>query len=110
MLPDRRQLLHYRLRYEQTGRLLCAHGISYQMSFQVEMLSPELFLTVHDEIRADGEKRGLLHHFPAAHRFEVPALGFVTADARPGCLLLSTFHTFPSEYTVVKTQSLIEKV
>jgi hypothetical protein len=51
-----------------------------------------------------------LHHFPAAHRFEVPPLGFVTADARPGCLLLSTFHTFPGEYTVVKTQSLIEKV
>ena len=109
-LPDRRRLLHYRLRYEQTGRLLCAHGISYQMSFQVEVLPPEVFLTVHDEIRADGEKRGLLHHFPAAHRFEVPPLGFVTADARPGCLLLSTFHTFPGEYTVVKTQSLIEKV
>jgi hypothetical protein len=109
-LPERRRLLHYRLRYEQTGRLLCAHGISYQMSFQVEVLPPEVFLTVHDEIRADGEKRGLLHHFPAAHRFEVPPLGFVTADARPGCLLLSTFHTFPGEYTVVKTQSLIEKV
>jgi hypothetical protein len=109
-LPDRRRLLHYRLRYEQTGRLLCAHGVSYQMSFQVEVLPPEVFLTVHDEIRADGEKRGLLHHFPAAHRFEVPPLGFVTADARPGCLLLSTFHTFPGEYTVVKTQSLIEKV
>ena len=108
-LPDRRRLLHYRLRYEQTGRLLCAHGISYQMSFQVEVLPPEVFLTVHDEIRADGEKRGLLHHFPAAHRFEVPPLGFVTADARPGCLLLSTFHTFPGEYTVVKTQSLIER-
>src|SRR5207302_7677825 len=29
MLPERRRLLHYRLRYEQTGRLLCAHGISY---------------------------------------------------------------------------------
>jgi hypothetical protein len=110
MLPHRRQLLHYRLRYEQTGQLLCAHGISYQMSFQVEVLAPEVFQTIHDEIRADGEKRGLLHHFPAAHRFEVAPLGFVTADARPGCLLLSTFHTFPGEYTVVKTQSLIEKV
>ena len=110
MLPDRRQLLHYRLRYEQTGRLLCAHGISYQMSFQVEMLSPELFLTVHDEIRADGEKRGMLHYFSAGPRYELSPLGFVTADARPGCLLLSTFHTVPSEYTVVKTQSLIERV
>src|SRR5437763_455610 len=62
-LPERRRLMHYRLRYEQTGRLLCAHGISYQMSFQVEALPPEVFHTVHEEIRADGEKRGMLHHF-----------------------------------------------
>ena len=109
-LPERRRLLHYRLRQEHGGKLACAHGVHYETSFQVEVLPPEVFLTVHDEIRADGEKRGLLHHFPAAHRFEVPPLGFVTADARPGCLLLSTFHTFPGEYTVVKTQSLIEKV
>jgi hypothetical protein len=39
----------------------------------------------------------------------VAPLGFLTAEARPGCLLLSSFHTFPGEYTVVKTQSLIEK-
>jgi len=38
-----------------------------------------------------------------------PRLGFVTVEARPGCLFLSAFHTFPEEHTVVKTQSLIEK-
>jgi hypothetical protein len=36
-------------------------------------------------------------------------LGFVSVEARAGCLFLSTFHTFPDEHTVVKTQSLIEK-
>ena len=108
-LPDRRRLLHYRLRYEQTGRLLCAHGISYQMSFQVEVLPPEIFVHVHDEILADGSKRGLLHHFPSRNRLALSPLGFISADARPGCLCLSSFHTFPGEHTVVKTQSLIEK-
>ena len=39
----------------------------------------------------------------------VACLGFVLAAFRPGCLFLTTFHTFPSEHTVVKTQSLIEK-
>jgi hypothetical protein len=107
-LPGRR-LLDYRLRCEHTGRLACAHGIHYEMSFQVEVLPPEIFLHVHDEIRADGGKRGLLHNFPSHHRLTVAPLGFVTADARPGCLCLSTFHTFPGESTVVKTQSLIEK-
>jgi hypothetical protein len=54
-------------------------------------------------------QRGLLHNFPAHNRLALAPLGFVAADARPGCLCLTTFHTFPGEYTVVKTQSLIER-
>jgi hypothetical protein len=108
-LPQRRRLLDYRLRQEHTGGLACAHGVRYQMSFQVEMLPPEIFPHVHDEIVADGGKRGLLHNFPAHNRLALAPLGFVSADARPGCLCLTTFHTFPGEYTVVKTQSLIER-
>src|SRR5713226_5077365 len=37
-LPERRRLLHYRLRQEHHGKLACAHGIHYQMNFQVEVL------------------------------------------------------------------------
>jgi hypothetical protein len=108
-LPQRRRLLAFKLRGEHTGKLTCAHGVRYETSFQVEVLAPEIFLHVHDEIAADGGKRGLLHHFPAHHRLAVAPLGFITADARSGCLCLTTFHTFPIENTVVKTQSLIEK-
>lgn len=108
-LPRRRRLLNHRLRGEHSDSHRCAHGISYQTSFQVEVLPPEIFLHVHDEILADGGKRGLLHNFQPHHRLALSPLGFVTVEARAGCLILSAFHTFPDEYTVVKTQSLIEK-
>jgi len=108
-LPQRRRLLDYRLRNEHTGTLACAHGVHYQMSFQVEVLPPEIFVHVHEEILADGSKRGLLHNFPSHNRLLLAPLGFIAAEARPGCLFLSSFHTFPGEYTVIKTQSLIEK-
>jgi hypothetical protein len=108
-LPERRRLLSHRLRQEHSDTLACAHGVSYQMSFQVEVLPPEIFLHVHEEILADGSKRGLLHNFQPHHRLALAPVGFVSADARPGCLFLSAFHTFPEEYTVVKTQSLIER-
>jgi hypothetical protein len=108
LLPEKRRLLSHRLRGEQSDHLACMHGVSYQMSFQVETLPPEIFLHVHDEILADGTKRGLLHNFQPHHRLALAPLGFVTVEARAGCLFLSSFHTFPDEHTVVKTQSLIE--
>lgn len=109
LLPERRRLLHYRLRSEHTAQMACAHGVHYDTSFQVEVLPPEIFLHVHDEILADGSKRGLLHNFPSHNRLSLAPLGFISAEARPGCLILSSFHTFPTEHTVVKTQTLIEK-
>jgi hypothetical protein len=108
-LPEKRRLLHRRLRHEHSDTLTCAHGINYQMTFQVEVLPPEIFVHVHDEILADGSKRGLLHNFRPHNRLALSPLGFIAVEARPGCLFLSAFHTFPEEYTVVKTQSLIEK-
>jgi hypothetical protein len=107
-LPHRRRLLSYRLRGEHSGTLACAHGITYQTTFQVEVLPPEIFFHVHDEILADGGKRGLLHNFQPNHRLALAPLGLIAVETRAGCLFLSTFHTFPDEHTVVKSQSLIE--
>jgi Protein of unknown function DUF2617 len=108
-LPECRRLLSYRLRGEHAATFACAHGVNYQMSFQVETLPPEIFLHVHDEILADGSKRGLLHNFQPNHRLAVSPLGYIEVEARPNCLFVSTFHTFPEENTIVKSQSLIEK-
>lgn len=108
-LPQKRRLLAHRLRTEHSESLACAHGIHYQMSFQVEVLSPDIYLHVHDEILADGGKRGFLHNFQPNHRLSVAPLGFIAVETRADCLFLSTFHTFPEEHTVVKTQSLIER-
>ena len=108
-LPEKRRLLRYRLRGEHNGKVDCAHEICYQMSFQVETMVPEVFYHAHDEILADGQKRGLLHNFQPNDRMSLAPLSLISAEAKPGCLILTTFHTFPTEYTVVKSQSLIEK-
>ena len=108
-LPGYRSLLQHKMRGEHCDTLACAPGLGYQTSFQVETLPQEIFLHVHDEILRDGTKRGLLHNFRPDHRLALAPLGFVTVEAWSGCLLLSSFHTFPDEHTVVKTQSLIER-
>ncbi len=108
-LPEKRRLLSRCLKGERADAIRCTPRISYQTTFQVEVLPPEQFLHVHDEIVSDGGKRGLLHHFHPHNRLALSPLGLVTVEARAGCLFVGTFHTFPDEHTVVKTQSLIEK-
>jgi hypothetical protein len=105
-LPERAHF-RYRLRGEHCGRF-AAPGVLYQTSFQVEVLPPELFHHVHAEIVADGAKRGLLHIFAPHHRWALSPLGYMTAESRPGSLVVHAFHTFPDEHTVVKSQTLIE--
>jgi hypothetical protein len=107
-LPASNRLLNYRVKGEHADSVVCARGVRYQMSFQVEVLPEEIFLHVHDEILADGGKRGLLYNFQPNHRLSLAPLGFVTAEAGSSCLIITSFHTFPDENTVVKTQSLIE--
>ena len=106
---EQRRFLNYRMRGEHSGRFACCNNIVYQTSFQVETLPEEIFLHVHDEILADGNKRGILHNFQPNHRFAVAPLGYVVVESRPKCLFLSTFHTFPEENTIIKSQTLIEK-
>lgn len=109
LLPEKRRLLRCRMRGEHSRRLQCAHGVCYQASFQVETLKPEVFLHFHDELLADGDKRGLLHNFQPNHRLAISPLSLIAAETKRKCLMISTFHTFPAENTVVKSQTLIER-
>jgi hypothetical protein len=104
-----RRLLSHRMRGERTDSVSCGPRLTYQMSFQVETLNRETYEHVHDEIIADGTRRGLLYNFRPHNRLTLAPLGFVAVEARRGCLFFTAFHTFPDELTVVKTQSLIER-
>jgi hypothetical protein len=107
-ISERRRLLNFRLRGDHNATFKCSHGVVYQTSFQIETLAPEIFLHIHDEILADGAKRGLLHNFQPNHRLNVAPLGHVSLETRAGCLFISCCHTYPEENAVVKSQTLIE--
>lgn len=108
-LPGRGRVWRHRFLGEQADAYRASATVSYQMSAQLESLPPHVFALVHEEIVADGRRRGLLHLLPADDG-DAPPLGFITADARPGCLVVNTFHTFPAECALLKTQTLIERV
>jgi hypothetical protein len=84
--------------------------VKYEVESQVEVLEPEQFAHLHAELVADGERKGLVYHCPRGNRIGLSPLGVVIVEALPRCLSVTAFHTFPDEYAVLKTQSLIEQI
>lgn len=109
-LPAAGRRLAHRFEGTRGGRCEVGRGLRYQVSSHVEVLPPEQFVRVQEELRADGERKGLLCHFRPGSRLGLTPLGVVIVEALPACLAVSAFHTFPDELAVVKTQSLIERV
>lgn len=107
-LPRKRRLLSHRLRGERTDNLQYAAGVRYQVNLQLEKLERDVFSDVHEELEIDGRRRGLFHQFSAASRLATGAVSYVTLEAHARCLLVQTFHTFPEECALFKSQSLFE--
>jgi hypothetical protein len=100
--------LAHRFDAGQRGRSEFAGGVRYQVSSQLEVLPPEQFLHIHEELAADGARKGLVFHCKTGNRLGLSPLGVIIVTAVPGGLSASAFHTFPDEFALIKTQSLIE--
>ena len=107
-LPQKRRLLSYKLRGERDDRIECRGGVSYQVNFQLEPVTPDVFWMFHQELAQDGEHQGLLHTFDASGRMALGALSYINVETRNRSLLVQAFHTFPDDYAIVKSQSLFQ--
>jgi hypothetical protein len=108
LLPQKRRLLSYKLRGERSDRVECRGGVTYEMSFQLESVDPEVFWTFQQELALEGERNGMLHRFDSSGRLALGALSYVHVETRNRSLLVQAFHTFPDDCAVVKSQSLFE--
>jgi hypothetical protein len=107
-LPERRRLMSYRLKGQRSDRVECRGNVTYEMSFQLEPVDPEIFWTFQQELSLDGQRHGLLHHFGSSGRMAVGALSYINFESRNRSLMIQAFHTFPDDYAIVKSQSLFQ--
>lgn len=107
-LPEKRRLMSYKLKGERNDQVKCRGGVAYQVSFQLEPVSPEVFWTFQQELERDGEKQGLLHTFDASGRMALGALSYIHVETRSRSMLVQAFHTFPDDFAIVKSQSLYQ--
>jgi hypothetical protein len=107
-LPERRRLMSYRLKGERNDSVECRGGIVYQVNFQLEPVDPEVFWTFQAELTEDSRRRGMFHRFDSSGRMALGAISYINVETRSRSLLVQAFHTFPDDYAIVKSQSLVQ--
>lgn len=108
-LPEVGLRLSHRFAGSHRGRVEF-DGLTYQTAASIEVLEPEQFVHQHAELVSDGERKGLVYHCKSGNRVGLSPLGVVIVEAVPRSLCVTAFHTFPDEFAILKTQSLIEYV
>ena len=111
-LPQSGRLLTRRPERGQGGHVEFATGWRYETIVSVEHMRAPQYAQFHDDLESDARRRGLsLRFWPELEGKEpwLPGLAVLWAESRPGCLVISAFHTHPAECKVVRIQSLIEQ-
>lgn len=96
------------IKRERTAALKPKGLIDYQLSFEAEWIDAELFRHLCDEFTLDATRGGLFYEYPRSGRLAAPALSYMHLEPLPRGLSIQSFHTFPDEHAVVRTQSLFE--
>lgn len=107
-LPEQRQLFAHRVGGERMESHAVWPGISYQTCFQLERLPQEFFFHFHDELRSSARESGILLQINPRDRLGFSPVSYIDLQARPGSLIVHSYHTYPDEFAIVKIQSLIE--
>ena len=107
-LPDRNRVLHRRVQGCRDESRKLANDVMYHVSYQVEKLSPDVFLNLHEELLSDCRQAPISHCYSSQNRLAPAALSFIQTDVWPRSFLIHSFHTFPDDCAIVKTQSLFE--
>lgn len=107
-LPRRGRLLELPFRGERDHECKRAEGINYMMNFQVETMSPMVYTKTHHELARQGSRHGLFVPFPTWMSRALTPFTYIDYEAKANELHVFTFHAFPEDLTVVKTQSIFE--
>jgi hypothetical protein len=107
-LPEAGVLFHSHLRHERSTILRPGGTIEYQSCLEVEKVDIEIFRYLCEEIRLDGSRNRLFHSFPSSNRLAPAPISHLLVTSRVSDLSIQSFHTFPDECAIVRTQSLFE--
>lgn len=80
----------------------------YHFAGEVDVVDHTVFTRVQIELEHEMPKAFLAHQFPSRNRLLPGALSLVRAEGSLRMISIHTFHTFPEDLAVLRTQTLIE--
>jgi hypothetical protein len=108
-LPEPGRLFHSHLRHERSAHLTPGGIIEYHSCLEVERADPEIFRHLDEEISLDAARESVVHRFRSGNRLAPQPISYIHIDAQISRLAIQSFHTFPDECAIVRTQSLFER-
>ena len=108
LLPHRGLIERFQFRGPRSHKCTLSRGISYMTDFQVEKMSPNLYLQSHNDLERFARNRGVFVKFPELEVGKLQPFCYVDFEARRTELQIQTFAAYPDQVTMIKTQSLFD--
>ncbi|SFH87026.1 DUF2617 family protein [Planctomicrobium piriforme] len=80
----------------------------YHFAGQVDAVDFAVFTRVQMELEIEASRAFLSYQFPATHRLLPGPLSLAQVEGNDRSLTVNTFHTFPDDLAVLRTQTLFE--
>ncbi len=106
VLPRIKRLCLYSTETSRSLKYTLDSAQVVNLCFECEYLSPDVFRRVEQEYWKDAQTATLSHLIGGKHEQDTPGLSFIRVDPTDDCLGVHTFHLFPEEHAILKTQSL----
>ena len=106
ILPRIKRLCLFSTENSRNLKYTLENGLSIRLCFECEYLAPDVFRRVEQEYWKDAQSATLSHLVGGRDDRDSAGLSFVRIDPVEDTLGVHTFHLFPDEYAIVKTQSL----
>jgi len=109
VLPQNGLVTSFQFRGERDHLEKFDDGMRYILSTQVERMNRNLFHASHRDLMNYGSTRGLLVKFEDwADEDNLVPFSFIDWELRDREMHVQAFHTFPADYSILKTQSIFE--